>query len=96
MLLIVFLGCSVDTCYQLCATTAQALEPCLDEWGATWEDFDSSSRVSWGDRCRSQWDEERVQLELRQVEVASDACADATEDLDSLSCDQLRALYFQP
>lgn len=96
MLLIAFLGCSADACYQLCATTAQALEPCLAEWGATWEDFDAANRVAWGDRCRSQWDEERVQLELRQIDVASAACTDASEDFDGLSCDELRALYFDP
>jgi hypothetical protein len=96
MLLLVLLGCGADTCYQLCATTAQALEPCLSEWGATWEDFDAASRVAWGDRCRRQWDDERVNLQLRQIEVASGACEDASLEIADLECDELRAIYFDP
>ena len=96
MWLLVLLGCNGDTCYQLCATTAQAVEPCLDEWGATWEDFDAATRVEWGDRCRADWDRARTELELRQLTAASDACTAAAEDLTALSCDELRALYFAP
>ena len=93
---LVLAGCTSDTCYQLCATTAQAIEPCLTEWGAGWDDFDAGSRVAWGDTCRADWDEERLSLELRQVSVANDACTAASEDLGTMSCDELRALYFHP
>ncbi len=96
MVLLVLLGCGADSCYQLCATTAQALEPCFAEWGATWEDFDAATRVAWGDRCRAQWEEQRVQMELRQVDVASAACTEASDEVRRLSCDELRALYFDP
>ena len=91
-----FAGCTSDTCYQLCATTAQAIEPCLGEWGASWDDFDAASRVAWGDACRTDWDNERLHLELRQVSVANEACTAAAEDLGQMSCDELRALYFHP
>jgi hypothetical protein len=96
MLVIALFGCSAEPCYQLCAITAQALEPCLSQWGANWEDFDAESRIAFGDRCRAQWEEERVSLELRQVEVASTACSAAVDEVPALSCDQLRALYFDP
>jgi len=96
MFLFALLACGTDTCHLLCANTAQAIEPCLTEWGATWEDFDASSRVAWGDRCRSQWETERLSLELRQIDVASVACEEATSSLGELDCDELRALYFDP
>ena len=94
--LFLLFACTSDTCHQLCAATAQALEGCLGEWGATWEDFDATARVAYGDRCRSQWETERLGLELRQIEAANQQCTEASVDLDALDCDALRALYFDP
>lgn len=95
MLFLLF-ACSSDTCHQLCATTALKLEGCLEAWGATWEDFDASERVVYGDRCRAQWERERLTLELRQIDVATQQCTDASADLGEMTCDELRALYFDP
>ncbi|MSQ00503.1 MAG: hypothetical protein EXR71_01260 [Myxococcales bacterium] len=96
MALVVLAGCTSDTCYQLCATTAQAIEPCLGEWGASWDDFGAASRVAWGDACRADWDAERLRLELRQVSVANEACTAGATELGEMTCDELRALYFHP
>ncbi len=102
MWVLLVLGCTSDACRLLCATTAQRLEECLPEWGATWEDFDATSRVDYGDRCRAQWDDERLTLELRQLDVANGECTTADDELtgnngaDKLSCDELRPLYVEP
>lgn len=90
------LGCNADSCYTLCATTAPVLEACLPEWGATWEDLDATSRIAWGDRCRADWEATRVDLELRQVTEATETCTDAADQLPSLTCDDLRAMYLEP
>jgi hypothetical protein len=90
------LACSSDACRSLCADVAGRLEGCLDEWGATWEDFDVSTRNAYGDRCRAEWDAERTELEPRQLGAATEDCAAAQLDLGDVSCDELRALYFEP
>ena len=94
--LLLLFACNSDTCHQLCAGTAQALDRCLGEWGATWEDFDATERVVYGDRCRAQWEAERLGLELRQIEAANQQCTEAAIDLEALDCVALRALYFDP
>lgn len=68
----------------------------MGEWGASWEDFDATSRTDFGDRCRAQWDDERLTLELRQIDVANEQCSTAATELPTLSCDQLRAIYLEP
>ena len=94
MLLIVFLSCTADTCRTLCATVAQSIEGCLDEWGATWDDFDVSQRVEYGDRCRAEWEEERTNLEPRQLDAATEQCTEAAAEVPDYTCEELRVLYF--
>ena len=96
MLLLLVVSCSSDTCRTLCATVAQSIEACLDEWGATWDDFDVSERVEYGDRCRAEWEKTRTDLEPRQLDGATEECTDAEFEVPLLTCDQLRALYFDP
>ena len=96
MLILAILGCSADVCHTMCASVALKLEGCLEEWQADWEDFDVSSRLAFGDRCREEWDAERTTLEPRQFDAAIDECTQASEELDPMSCDELRALYLEP
>ena len=96
MALLLFLACSSDACRQLCANVAQKIDGCLGEWGATWEDFDVAERTAFGDRCRSEWDAKRGELEPRQLDAATEECAAARQDLGDVTCDELRALYFEP
>lgn len=96
VLLLLVLSCSSDTCRTLCATVAQSIEACLDDWGATWEDFDVTERLEYGDRCRAEWEETRTDLEPRQLDGATAECTDAEAELPTLSCSELRVLYFNP
>ena len=95
-LTLLLVGCGTDACRDLCATTAQKIETCLPGWGATWEDFDATQRVDYGDRCRAQWDRERIQLELRQVDEANAECTEAASEVTTADCDTMRALYLDP
>ena len=96
MLLWLALACSSDTCRTLCATVAQSIEGCLDDWGATWEDFDVTERLEYGDRCRSEWEAARTDLEPRQLDAATAECTEAEAELPKLSCNQLRVMYLDP
>jgi len=94
--LLLLFACTSDACRLLCADVAVALNGCLDEWGATWEDFDVSTQNAFGNRCRAEWDSQRTELEPRQLDAATGECADAQVSLPQVSCDELRALYFEP
>ena len=86
-------ACSSDQCYSLCATTANAVGGCMEEWGVTWEYFGASKQKDWGDSCRTEWETEKATLEPRQVQAAQDECAAAATELATPDCDELRALY---
>jgi hypothetical protein len=96
VLLFFALACTTDTCRTLCATMAQRIEGCLDDWGGTWEDFDVSERLEYGDRCRAEWETTRTNLEPRQLDAATEECTQAETDSLTLDCDELRALYYYP
>ena len=86
-------GCGTDSCAALCTSVASRIDACRAEWGASWEDFGANSRREMRVDCQDEWDATRADLEAREIPAADDQCDDAQAELDSLGCDELRALY---
>ena len=91
-------ACGADDSERLCTRTAARLGDCLATWPAGWDDLDAESEASFEAACRQGWDDQRVELEPRELEDALDQCAEALDHLASIRqdgtvCDELRALY---
>ena len=91
-------GCSPDPCTELCKETTEALGVCMDDWSLDGEDFDSSNREDFQDRCTNRWGEVRSNLVARELEDARGQCREARTALsDAIEedeiCDLMRATY---
>ena len=98
LIVLALAGCQTDHCENLCFQTSLALQECLQEWPATWEDFNTTSRATFQNTCAVQWVQTQSGLEARELDDALQQCQETVLLLDEMSaadqlCDQLRAIY---
>ncbi|MBN2800136.1 MAG: hypothetical protein JXX28_13405 [Deltaproteobacteria bacterium] len=99
MWLLVLLGCSEgfrgllwDRCEELCVEVGDSLTAC----GAsdhTWADLGSQSEEDYVRTCRGDWSDLTTVITSRELELGLDTCEVAREELASLSCEEIWALY---
>ena len=91
------LSCAPDPCSDACRLVARQLHRCMnnDGWSLTWQDLGATSRADFRENCQDAWDLAQADLETRQSDAADEACEVVSQDVTSLSCDELRALYVQ-
>ncbi len=81
-----------DRCDQLCEGVGDALAECRPD-SLTWNDVGARTRNGFVTTCRDEWDRARSQLASAQASAALDACDDTSLTLETLTCDELVALY---
>ena len=86
-------GCSTDPCEQLCDDVTLQIRRCRESWGLEWEVLGADSRLQLRQQCVDQWQNERSNLEPREVDIAEARCEDGIVELDASDCESLRALY---
>jgi hypothetical protein len=84
-------GCG-DKCEQLCTNTAAELQACKPD-SLSWQDLGARGRNDFVNQCRNQWGRQRLDLSATDLRLALQACQDTSQDLGSVSCEELLALY---
>jgi len=92
MFLMVSTGCT-EPCETACQRTASSVGKCLKEWSVDWADLGASSQTDFRDRCQETWKRNSANLEARELEEALQQCESIQEEVVTLDCDTLRALY---
>ena len=92
MLLLVLPGCT-EPCETACQRTASSIGKCLREWSVDWADLGASSQTDFRERCQETWERNSANLEARELEEALAQCETIQEEVVTLDCDTLRALY---
>jgi len=62
-------------------------------WYADWTDLGVENQRQFREQCQNTWNRTSATLEAREIEQALQVCAEGLETLDTLDCDELRALY---
>ena len=84
-------GCG-DRCERLCDDVSTRLQRCQTAaW--TWEDLGAENRASFASNCRRDWDATVGDLGSHEIQLALDVCDTSRDELDTLTCDELTALY---
>ena len=84
-------GCG-DRCQRLCETVSFRADDCRPE-SLTWADLGATSRGNFVDACEDAWDRARLDLSANDLRLALEDCALARQEVDTLSCDEMIALY---
>jgi hypothetical protein len=85
-------GCGGDRCATLCRDVSSRLDECRSA-ALSWEDLGASGRADFSDQCRDDWDRERTELSTSHLSLSLTACADASDEVIDLSCEEITALY---
>ncbi len=89
-------GCT-DDCVTACQQTTLAISSCMSKsesgWYADWTDLGVESQRQFREQCQNNWNRTSATLEAREIEQALQVCAEGLDTLDTLDCDELRALY---
>ncbi len=91
---LLFSGCGFlqDDCERLCDEVADALTACADpSW--SWEDLEVRGPFRFAFGCRRAWDDQKVNLATRDLELALAQCDDGRTLLTEMTCDELLELY---
>jgi hypothetical protein len=95
--LVLLLAACGDDCAEACQQTTDAIAVCMVDddagWYADWADLGAENRREHREACQNRWNRTAASLEARELEQALDMCANALDDLDTMDCDTLRALY---
>ncbi len=95
-LILLLSGCG-DDCAEACQQTTNAIAVCMADddagWYADWADLGAENRREHREACQNSWNRTAATLEARELEQALEMCANAVDDLDTMDCDTLRALY---
>ena len=81
-----------DKCEVLCQQTGDALATCRPD-GLSWADVGARSRADFVSNCRGDWDRARLDLSSGQLSAALDVCAETTDALGDVTCEELIAIY---
>ena len=92
LLAALFLSACGDRCEALCRHVADRVEQCRPE-SITWADLGATSRGNFQRECEEAWDRTRLDLSANDLRLALDDCEAASQEIDTLSCDELIALY---
>ena len=84
-------GCG-DRCEVLCQEVAVELDGCRGD-SLSWADLGATSRLSFVSECETDWNQLESDLSSNALGVALDACKDASDQLESITCEELVALY---
>jgi hypothetical protein len=84
-------GCG-DRCETLCDDVADQLARCRPD-NLTWGDLGAVNKRDWASGCRRDWDDVSGSLSARDLELALDVCDDGQAQLQTLSCEEIVALY---
>jgi hypothetical protein len=76
----------------LCNSVAGRVADCRPD-SITWIDLGATSRADYEDSCRDQWDRVRIDLSANDLRLALEDCAAANQEVDTLTCDEIVALY---
>ena len=88
---LLFVGCG-DRCEVLCREVALELEACRSD-SLTWADLGATGRADFVAECETDWNLLQGQLSSNELNQALDVCKDTLDELPSISCDELGALY---
>ncbi|MCA9490884.1 MAG: hypothetical protein KC621_13240 [Myxococcales bacterium] len=91
MVTAVVAGCG-DRCENLCTSVGLELGTCKPQ-SLTWNDLGARSRSDFVNQCQQQWGRERIDLSASDLRLALAACKDTQRELDTLTCDEVLALY---
>jgi hypothetical protein len=86
-------GCA-DVCDEACDVEIDRVDDCLEEWGASWADFDYEGRDEALDLCKRRYadaikDEQRSRSS-GAVETVRNSCSTLVDDLaEAATCDQV-------
>ena len=91
----ILIACVEDPCSSVCIEVGQALNGCIDNWPAVWEDFNLRSEEDFTTTCQTTWSIQRSILEPRALDDAYEQCTESNAYLSNnvYTCDQLRAIY---
>jgi hypothetical protein len=89
--LLVLSACG-DKCEALCGDVADRIGTCRPE-SITWADLGATSRQNFENECERAWDRTRLDLSANDLRLALDDCQAASQEINTLSCDELIALY---
>jgi hypothetical protein len=84
-------GCG-DRCQNLCRSVAERVQTCRPE-SITWADLGATSRSDFVNSCDNAWDRTRLGLTANDLRLALEDCQAANQEVDTLSCDEVIALY---
>ena len=84
-------GCG-DRCQSLCVSVADRVQTCRPE-SITWADLGAKSRSDFVGACQVAWDRTRLSLSANDLRLALEDCQAANKEVDTLSCDEIIALY---
>ena len=84
-------GCG-DRCQRLCGDVADRISTCRPE-SITWADLGATSRQNFVGECKDAWDRARIDLSASDLRLALEDCDAARQELGTLSCDEMIALY---
>jgi hypothetical protein len=91
------LACANDSCELLCTDISNEIGRCQKSWELEWVLLGANSKQQLKQQCIDQWNNERSELEPREIDIAEERCEAGSEELNvmdnSEKCDQLRALY---
>ena len=85
------MGCG-DRCEVLCRQVSVSLDTCMSD-SMTWSDVGARGPVDFAEQCRRSWERRSNQLTPSDLSEAIQVCGSGSETLESLSCDEIRALY---
>lgn len=84
-------GCG-DKCEVLCQSVGTRLANCKPDT-MSWQDLGARGRNDFVNQCRDQWGRQRVDLSATDLRLALQACRDTNQEVDTLECEDLIALY---
>lgn len=91
LLVMALAGCG-DRCERLCDDLSTELQRCrTDAW--TWEDLGADNRAGFASNCRRDWGVTVGALGSHEIQLALDVCDASRDELDTMTCDELTALY---
>ena len=87
-------GCRLftDRCEDLCDEVADQVALCRPE-SISWIDLGATSKNDYVETCRDQWDRVTIDLSANDLRLALDDCREAKDEVETLSCDEIVALY---
>jgi hypothetical protein len=84
-------GCG-DRCERLCDDVSTSIGACRSD-ALQWSDLGARSRADFARTCKDDWSLTSQDLGARELELGLAVCRDAQIELETLTCDELVALY---